>query len=140
MKRRIKVEKGLSYEDDDTPHCSIVIGPAKLQGTSELRSRLLAFKSPDHAAEVKTGIHVPFKQVRLVGQVNPLNPPLHVETVLIGRALGQQTGYFHGVGFRVFFDGRVEGEFLHGTEMFDRYQQFETFVISCLQRGHETNG
>jgi hypothetical protein len=36
------------------------------------------------------GAYVPFKQSRLEGQINPLRPPLHVETVLIGRALVQR--------------------------------------------------
>jgi hypothetical protein len=36
------------------------------------------------------GQFIPFKQFRLQGQVNPLHPPIHVETVLIGRALDQR--------------------------------------------------
>ena len=60
-----------------------------------------------------------FKQIRSVGHFNPLKPPLDLETVLIGRALGQEVGYVHGVGFRIRDDGYVEGEFLHGIEKFD---------------------
>jgi len=78
------------------------------------------------------GLHVPFKQVRLKGQINPLKPPLHVETVLIGRALGQPTGYLAGVGFRIRDDGYVEGEFEHGAEKFLSFGDFELAVKCCL--------
>jgi len=50
-------------------------------------------------------------QSRLEGQINPLRPPLHVETVLIGRALGQLTGYLFGVGLRVRDDGTLRLNF-----------------------------
>jgi hypothetical protein len=74
------------------------------------------------------GMHIPFKQVRLKGQINPLKPPLHVETVLIGRALGQQTGYLFGVGFRIRDDGYVEGEFIEGAEKFTSFEKFREEV------------
>jgi hypothetical protein len=77
-------------------------------------------------------MHIPFKQMRSEGTFNPLKPPLHVETVLIGRALGQQTGYLDGVGFRMRDDGYVEGEFLHGVEKFD---SFEDFAKAVRDRG-----
>lgn len=73
-------------------------------------------------------MHIPFKQVRLKGQINPLRPPLHVETVLIGRALGQQTGYLFGVGFRIRDDGYVEGEFVEGAEKFTSFEKFQEEV------------
>jgi len=75
-------------------------------------------------------MHIPFKQVRLKGQINPLKPPLHVETVLIGRALGQQTGYLFGVGFRIRDDGYVEGEFVEGAEKFTSFEKFRE-EVSC---------
>lgn len=78
------------------------------------------------------GRPIPFKQVRLKGQINPLKPPIHVETVLIGRALGQPTGYISGVGYRVRDDGYVEGEFLHGPEKFKSFEEFERAVrLAC---------
>lgn len=67
----------------------------------------------------KIGDYVPFKQSRLKGQINPLRPPLQVETVLIGKALGQPTGYLFGVGFRVRDDGHLEAEFADGVRKFD---------------------
>ena len=54
--------------------------------------------------------------------------------MLIGRALGQQTGYLAGVGFRIRDDGYVEGEFDHGTETFRSFGDFEKAVKSCLRR------
>jgi hypothetical protein len=86
-----------------------------------------------------TGLHIPFKQVRLKGQINPLKPPLHVETVLIGRALGQQTGYLAGVGFRIRDDGYVEGEFEHGAEKFLSFGDFEKAVKNCLKQTSDGN-
>ena len=37
---------------------------------------------PTNTTKVPVGMLIPFKQVRLKGQINPLKPPLHVETVL----------------------------------------------------------
>jgi hypothetical protein len=73
---------------------------------------------------------IPFKQVRLRGQVNPLRPPIHVETVLIGRALGQPSGYLRGVGYRICDDGFVEGEFADGIRAFASFEQFEIEVAA----------
>ena len=114
MKRRIQVHRGLFFE-------------------YELGGGSFGANFCDGQAEVTTGVYIPFKQVRLVGLVNPLNPPVHVETVLIGRALDQQTGYLHGIGYRIMCDGCVEGEFLHGPEVFDSFQLFEAFVTSRLK-------
>jgi hypothetical protein len=93
---------------------------------------------PDGGKRV-TGLHIPFKQVRLKGQINPLKPPLHVETVLIGRALGQRTGYLAGVRFRIRDDGYVEGEFEHGAEKFLSFGDFEKAVKNCLKKNSDVN-
>ncbi len=82
----------------------------------------------------KVGAYVPFKQSRLKGQTNPLRPPLHVETVLIGRALGQAAGYLLGVGFRVRDDGYLEAEFAEGIRKFDTYEKFKTEVTDLAGR------
>ena len=82
----------------------------------------------------KIGDYVPFKQSRLKGQANPLRPPLHVETVLIGRALGQPTGYLFGVGFRVRDDGYLEAEFADGIRKFDTYEKFKIEVTELVGR------
>jgi hypothetical protein len=82
----------------------------------------------------RIGDYVPFKQSRLKGQTNPLRPPLHVETVLIGRALGQATGYLLGVGFRVRDDGYLEAEFADGTRKFDTYEKFKIEVTALVGR------
>lgn len=78
----------------------------------------------------KFGNFIPFKQVRLQGQVNPLRPPIHVETVLIGRALGQPTGYRFGVGFRIRDDGYVEAEFLDGVRKYNSLAEFELDIAA----------
>jgi hypothetical protein len=83
----------------------------------------------------KIGDYVPFKQSRLQGQTNPLRPPHHVETVLIGRALGQHTGYLFGVGYRVRDDGYLEAEFADGIRKFDTYETFKTEVTNRVGRG-----
>jgi hypothetical protein len=82
----------------------------------------------------KIGNYVPFKQSRLKGQTNPLRPPLHVETVLIGRALGQPTGYLLGVGFRLRDDGYVEAEFADGIRKFDTYEKLKIEVTHLARR------
>ncbi len=92
----------------------------------------------------EVGAYVPFKQCRLTGQVNPLRPPPQVETVLIGQALHQRTGYLYGVGFRVCDDGQVEAEFTDGVRPFKTYEQFkaevlkETSELSSPKRDVET--
>jgi hypothetical protein len=51
---------------------------------------------------------------------------------LIGRALGQPTGYFFGVGFRVRDDGYLEAEFADGVRKFDTYEKFEIEVTDLV--------
>ena len=103
-------------------------------------SRSSSREIPLDRMQATTGMHIPFKQVRLKGQINPLKPPLHVETVLIGRALGQQTGYLAGVGFRIRDDGYVEGEFMHGAEKFLSFGDFEKAVKRCLGKDSDDDG
>ena len=79
---------------------------------------------------------VAFKQSRVEGQINPLRPPLHAETVLIGRALDQPTGYLRGVGYRVRDDGYVEAEFVDGVRKFDSYKHLKVEVNRRLKTGH----
>jgi hypothetical protein len=140
-KRRVKIEKDLFFEYEVSPHRAML---ARISGISAglVNERASAAKrlkrDIDEATHeftsstnAKTGMHIPFRQIRSTGNINPLKPPLHVETVLIGRALGQPTGYLAGVGFRIRDDGYVEGEFLHGVEKFD---SFEELVRSVTQR------
>jgi hypothetical protein len=93
--------------------------------------------TPDSLSAVdgnrRVGDYVPFKQCRLEGQSNPFRPPLHVETVLIGRALCQATGYLCGVGFRVRDDGYVEAEFADGVRRYDTYEEFEIEVTDLAR-------
>lgn len=84
-----------------------------------------------------TGTHIPFKQLRSVGHFNPLKPPLDLETVLIGQALGQEVGYLHGIGFRIRDDGYVEGEFLHGVEKFRSFNELVRSVKRGLPKSSE---
>jgi len=126
MRRRVSVEDGLVFEYEVSPH-RVFLAKAS-EPTTECASARLAkpdnVPAPDRAA----GDYVPFKQSRLKGQSNPLRPPLHVETVLIGRALGQPTGYLFGVGFRVRDDGYVEAEFTDGVRKFETYEKFKIEV------------
>jgi len=78
----------------------------------------------------KFGNFIPFKQVRLQGQINPLRPPIHVEAVLIGRALSQPTGYRSGVGFRIRDDGYVEAEFSDGLRKYNSLADFELDIAT----------
>jgi hypothetical protein len=149
IKRRIQIEGNLYFEYEVSPHRAILARISNLTANDvseagsqcnplqEFLSRRSA--SPLDRMEATTGMHIPFKQVRLKGQINPLKPPLHVETVLIGRALGQQTGYLAGVGFRIRDDGYVEGEFEHGTEKFLSFGDFAKAVKSCLNKISESN-
>src|SRR6267378_3451911 len=110
--RRVKVEGDLYFEYEISPHRAILarrseVEASDLDGTSiscqasnEISSQNLNAQAQPDGNKRVTGLHIPFKQVRLKGQINPLKPPLHAETVLIGRALGQRTGYLAGVGFR----------------------------------------
>jgi hypothetical protein len=141
IRRRIQVEKNLFFEYDVSPHRAFLTkvaekeghltdGRASPQSASQQISKSSS-QSPSSTANTgepdpdQFGIFIPFKQVRLQGQVNPLRPPIHVETVLIGRALGQSTGYRSGVGFRIRDDGYVEAEFSDGVRKYDSFAEFE---------------
>jgi hypothetical protein len=100
MKRVIHVDKNLYFEHE-------VVFPnqrIRKQTDTKLQQEAAEHQADEDVSldrEIVTGMHIPFKQVRLKGHINPLKPPIHVETVLIGRALGQRTGYLFGVGFRI---------------------------------------
>jgi hypothetical protein len=117
IKRRVQVETNLYFEYQVSPHRAILARRSEVEA-KDLSGEIIScqasneFPSQNSDDEAQldrskrvAGFHIPFKQVRLKGQINPLKPPLHVETVLIGRALGQQTGYLAGVGFRIRDDG-----------------------------------
>jgi hypothetical protein len=138
IKRRILVTGNLYFEYEVSPHRRISAGvnrksPAAI-GTQNSAALSQTCELSTQPPEGKAGLYIPFKQNRLQGQINPLKPPVHVETVLIGRALGQQTGYVAGVGFRIRDDGYVEGEFEHGVEKFLSFEDFEKEVKSCLKK------
>jgi hypothetical protein len=148
--RRIQIDNNLYFEYKVSPHRAILArrsqveandlrGAVPCQASNELQSQNLDGEAKFHKSK-SAGFNIPFKQVRLKGQINPLRPPLHVETVLIGRALGQQTGYLAGVGFRIQDDGYVEGEFAHGTEKFLSFGDFEKAVKICLEQTSDNNG
>ena len=106
LKRRIQIESNLYFEYEVSPHRAILARKSEVEADDLSGAILNEFpsqKSNDEAqlgrSKRVTGLHIPFKQVRLKGQINRLKPPLHVETVLMGRALGQETGYLAGVGF-----------------------------------------
>lgn len=150
IKRRIQVQGNLYFEYEVRPHRAILkrISDLTADEGSETRdqsnppqpiSRSLERALSLDKMQATTAMHVPFKQVRLKGQINPLKPPLHVETVLIGRALGQQTGYLAGVGFRIRDDGYVEGEFIHGAEKFLSFEEFEHAVKRGLKKTSDKN-
>ncbi len=151
IKRRIPIENGLHFDYEVSPHRAFLakmVEKVKCVSTSatpsqtpppndELSIQLATVPSattdpvPTTDGSGKTGNYVPFKQFRLRGQTNPLRPPLHVETVLIGRALGQPTGYLFGVGFRVSDDGYLEAEFADGIRKFDTYEKFKIEVTDA---------
>jgi hypothetical protein len=146
-RRLVRVEGNLYFEYMLSPHRAILARRSEVESNDldgeTISSRdlngLLSRNSNDESKRGRvTGLHIPFKQVRLKGTVNPLKPPLHVETVLIGRALGQQTGYLAGVGFRVRDDGYVEGEFEHGVKKYLSLRDFEKAVKSGLERSSES--
>jgi hypothetical protein len=149
-KRRVQVEGNLYFEYEVSPHRAILARRYELQGKDQSgetisRQSSREFSSQNDEAQLDrtksaTGFHIPFKQVRLNGQINPLKPPLHVETVLIGRALGQPTGYLAGVGFRIRDDGYVEGEFEHGVEKFLSFGDLQKAVKICLEQTSDDNG
>jgi hypothetical protein len=150
IKRRLQIEGDLYFEYEISPHRAILARRSEVDA-NDLSLAMIpcqashASPSQDSNDVAKfnrskgvTGFHIPFKQVRLKGQINPLKPPLHVETVLIGRALGQPTGYLAGVGFRIRDDGYVEGEFEHGTQKFLSFEAFEKTVKSYLGTAFES--
>ncbi|THD68426.1 MAG: hypothetical protein E7813_10370 [Bradyrhizobium sp.] len=138
--RRVQIEKDLFFEYEVSPHRAILarmsgVSPNDLteatsspQELAEPASKVSDLALPTDTTKAPVGMRIPFRQVRLKGQINPLKPPLHVETVLIGRALGQQTGYLFGVGFRIRDDGYVEGEFVEGAQKFTSFEKFREEV------------
>jgi hypothetical protein len=144
--RRVHIEKDLFFEYEVSPHRTILARMSEVlandltdvtfspQQLGEPPSQFSDCALPTNTTKVPVGMHIPFKQVRLKGQINPLRPPLHVETVLIGRALGQQTGYLFGVGFRIRDDGYVEGEFVEGAEKFTSFEKFREEVACRLAK------
>lgn len=152
LRRRVPVEGGLLFDYEVSPHRAFLAKMREqpegaIESASPSRSVLPNDRpsiqptsappaTPDSVSTADgsgmIGDYVPFKQSRLRGQTNPLRPPLHVETVLIGRALGQHTGYLFGVGFRVRDDGYVEAEFTDGVRKFDTYEKFEIEVANRL--------
>jgi hypothetical protein len=121
IRRRVSIGHGLHFDYEVSPHRAFLAKIAKNPKSA-------------NAGAGKIGDYVPFKQSRLIGQTNPLRPPLHVETVLIGRALRQPTGYLFGVGFRVRDDGYIEAEFAGGVRKFDTYEKFEIEVTDLARR------
>jgi hypothetical protein len=144
MKRRVPVGKSLWFDYEVSPHRAFL---EKTEGTANAsalqREHAQAISAAKETtlgpaadgADTEVGVYVPFKQTRLAGQANPLRPPHHVETVLIGRALGQHTGYLLGVGFRIRDDGFVEAEFNEGVRKFDSYEKFSTQIRNQSKRG-----
>jgi len=155
IRRRVPTENGLHFDYEVSPHRTLLAKmAAKSKGANgsascsqppppdDEPSMQLASVPPaamddrvpktDGVGEI--GDYVPFKQSRLKGQTNPLRPPLHVETVLIGRALGQPTGYLFGVGFRVRDDGYLEAEFADGIRKFDTYEKLKIEVTHLARR------
>lgn len=128
IKRRVRIEKDLYFEYEVSPHRAIL---ARIHGVLTNSSDLHPKRDPETPV---TGMLIPFRQIRSIGQFNPLKPPIDVETVLIGRALGQEVGYLHGVGFRIRDDGYVEGEFLHGIEKFNSFDELVRSVKRRLPR------
>jgi hypothetical protein len=141
IRRRIQVEKNLFFEYEVSPHRSFVAKIARRDTHLTDKSPNSQSASPqlpkdssqsppstpstEKAALNRFGGFIPFKQARLQGQVNPLRPPIHLETVLIGRALGQSAGYRSGIGFRTRDDGYVEAEFADGVRKYDSLAEFE---------------
>jgi hypothetical protein len=144
IRRRVRVEKNLFFEYDVSPHRAFLAKIAEKEShltdkgsNPQSRSQQARKNSSRSVSSIartgetdleKVGNFIPFKQVRLQGQANPLRPPIHVETVLIGRALGQPTGYRLGVGFRIRDDGYVEAEFSDGVRRYDSVAEFESDV------------
>jgi hypothetical protein len=141
IRRRVKVAKPLFFEYEISPHRALLaksgVNAAYTTAnhdTSETTARQLsqdASQELTSASRGKTvGTFIPFKQVRLQGKVNPPRPPIHVETALIGRALGQPTGYRSGVGSRIRDDGYVEAEFAEGVRKYTSLAEFELDIAA----------
>jgi hypothetical protein len=145
IRRRVSVERTLYFEYEISPlraflkkmagtvNISKTAALSALSASNPVVSTQPGASSPQSWPEAtagadKLGDYVPFKQSRLKGQSNPLRPPFHVETVLIGRALGQSTGYLHGIGFRIRDDGYVEAEFSEGIKKYDTYEEFKAEI------------
>jgi hypothetical protein len=129
-KRRVKIEKDLFFEYEVSPHRAIL---ARISGKSAVVNENVSIAKQSDEIAIN-GTHIPFRQIRSTGRVNPLKPPLDLETVLIGRALGQDVGYLYGVGFRIRDDGYVEGEFPHAVEKFDSFDELIRSVKRRLPR------
>jgi hypothetical protein len=141
LRRRVPIENGLHFDYEVSPHRAFlakIAAPTKgaFAGVTVSQTPPPTTTNPVPATgEIRqVGDYVPFKQSRLEGQINPLRLPLHVEAVLIGRALGQPTGYLFGVGFRVRDDGYVEAEFADGVRKFDSYEKFRVEVAALIRR------
>jgi hypothetical protein len=142
IQRRVQIDSSLYFEFEVSPHRAMLARRSEVEA-NDLSSKTISCLASDELSSDNeaqfdrskraSGFHIPFKQIRLKGQVNPLKPPLHVETVLIGRALGQPTGYLAGVGFRIRDDGYVEGEFEHRVERFLSFEDFKKAVKACLR-------
>jgi hypothetical protein len=158
IRRRVTIENGLRFDYEISPHRAFLAkmaegvadviesaAPSQIAPPNDAPPTQFISAPPPTMAPVPTtdgagriGDYVPFKQSRLKGQINPLRPPLHVETVLIGRALGQPTDYLFGVGFRVRDDGYVEAEFADGVRKFDTYERFKTEITHLVVRNKST--
>jgi hypothetical protein len=155
IRRRVSVKNGLHFDYEVSPHRAFLAKMAERPDGVNVDAALFQKSFADNESSIplasvvpttrdaapatdsvgKIGEYLPFKQSRLKGRVNPLRPPLHLETVLIGRALGQQTGYLYGVGFRVRDDGYVEAEFAEGTQKFESMKEFEMELSKRRQLG-----
>ena len=149
IRRRIQVEKNLFFEYNVSPHRAFLAKIAEKEGhltgegsnpsSPSQQPYKGSSQSPSSTANAgepdleKFGNFIPFKQSRLQGQINPLRPPIHVETVLIGRALGQPTGYLSGVGYRIRDDGYVEAEFSDGVRKYDTLAEFELDIANRVR-------
>lgn len=120
IRRKVSNTMGLFLEYEVSRHRAFFPRSTGI-ASKDASSRIIADKQVD--------AFVPFKQSRLKGHANPLRPPLHVETVLIGRTLQQETGYFRGIGFRIRDNGCVEAEFSEGIEEFGSVDQFQKEVL-----------
>jgi hypothetical protein len=146
IRRRIQVEKNLFFDYEVNPHRAFLEKTAAKathptdknsvstsQQHSNDSSQLPSAVSTEETDQNEFGTFIPFKQVRLEGQVNPLRPPIHLETVLIGRALGQSTGYRSAVGFRIRDDGYVEAEFADDVRKYISLAEFELDIATRIK-------